>query len=141
MMKHRDPKLLSKLSGFSLIEVIIALAIVVTVGTSIMSLGTSLLQTSNRSTAKWEHGIEIGCALVQAHKQEFFKDTNQHALESSLRSAITYQAHKIDGASKLKDIPSLVREEIDLSWSDAWRKRNIKIIAFKYVQPPQEQKS
>ena len=128
--------------GFTLIEVLISLAITGVVLTPLFMLHEMIMNRVNRSAKEFEYMLLCKNFLFSARQkqepqaQEFSLEKTEIAFDASL----TYALEKgVDPKSSLASIPGLHREIVRVSWTDLQgTKKQDRLVTFVYKTPEQK---
>jgi prepilin-type N-terminal cleavage/methylation domain-containing protein len=128
-------------NGFTLIEVILSLAITGLVLTPVFVIYTTLSQRVTSASRKLDVLIEAKALLIEAHqKQE--PDAQEFKLEKPIAefdATVKYQLDKaVDQKSVLASLPGLHREIVIVEWTDLGEKQQERLVTFVYKKPEQK---
>jgi prepilin-type N-terminal cleavage/methylation domain-containing protein len=128
-------------NGFTLIEVILSLAITGLVLTPVFVIYTTLSQRVTSASRKLDVVIEAKALLIEAHqKQE--PDAQEFKLEKPIAefdATVKYQLDKaVDQKSVLASLPGLHREIVIVEWTDLGEKQQERLVTFVYKKPEQK---
>lgn len=122
--------------GFSLIEVLLAVAIVAMVITPIFILQASAARAVGRKAKLYDrivagYSFLIECSFIPKPRENDAKKIDQPVVE------LRYAATEPSGKSTLAEIPHLMVDRVTINWLERTAKKEDKVIAVRY-QPPQE---
>jgi prepilin-type N-terminal cleavage/methylation domain-containing protein len=126
-------------SGFTLIEVMAALAVFALVATPIFLLESFMTQKVATSSRRMERLVEAKNFLCDARiawqKAGGEPQSTQKAFEKK-GLTLRYVPKKVSGSSALKAVYSLYQERVTIEWKDMSGKRIEELISFIMVPPP-----
>ena len=125
--------------GFTLVEVILALAITALVLTPIFIMHAMIFQRVSRSSQDFEVLMYCKNLLYEARqKQEV--DTQEFTLEKGMvdfSGTRTYRLESgVDAKSSLHGIVGLHKESVTLNWTYLGEKKREQLVNFVYKNPP-----
>ena len=126
--------------GFTLIEVIMALAITGLVITPIFILHGTILQRVNRGSIAFDMFLYVKALLVEA-RQKQNPDAQEFTLEKSIAEFNTttkYVLSKIDQKSSLASLVGLHQELVTINWVEQEEKKQETLVTFTYKKPEQK---
>lgn len=128
-------------NGFTLIEVILALAITGVVLTPIFMIHEMIMNRVNRSSKLFEYMLLCKNLLLTARqKQE--PDAQTFSLEKAeidFDATLTYSLEKgVDQKSSLASLSGLHKEVVTVSWTDQDIKKQDRLVTFVYKTPEQK---
>jgi len=128
-------------NGFTLIEVILALAITGLVLTPVFIIYTTILQRVTKASKQLNMILYCKELLGQARqKQE--PDAQEFKLEKPVAefdATVKYELNKsIDQKSALASLPGLHREVVTIDWTDLGEKQQERLVTFVYKKPEQK---
>lgn len=128
-------------NGFTLIEVILALAITGVVLTPIFMLHEMVMNRVNRSSKLFECMLLCKNLLFTARqKQE--ADAQTFSLEKAeidFDATVAYSLEKgVDQKSSLASLSGLHKEVVTVSWTDQGIKKQDRLVTFMYKTPEQK---
>lgn len=124
-------------TGFTIIEVLLALAIVAMVLTPIFILQAGAAQTVSRRSKAYDRFVAAYSFLVSS---AFVPEPKEQATKqiTNLRVELNYESKKITANSTLKDIPQLQMNTVSMQWQERNRKKEDKIVAITFKQEEKE---
>jgi len=123
-------------NGFTLFEVMIALAIMGSAVTVILTLASALFKTSTKSTRAVERIIDMKNMLLEVHEKPQTAHTQQRGIPVN---TLEYTEKPVADKSAFKGIKNIVREQIQAQWNDKGAQRTDSLVFFLYK--PEKQKS
>jgi len=128
-------------NGFTLIEVIISLAITGVILTPVFMMHEMIMNRVNRSSKVFEYMLLCKNLLFSA-RQKQDPDAQEFSLERAeiaFDATLTYALEKgIDQKSSLASLPGLHREVVTVSWTDQDAKKQDRLVTFVYKTPPEK---
>ena len=128
-------------NGFTLIEVILALAITGVALTPMFMIHEMIMNRVNRSSNLFEYMLLCKNFLLNARqKQE--PDAQTFSLEKAeidFDATVTYSLEKgVDQKSSLASLSGLHKEMVTVSWTDQDVKKQDRLVTFVYKTPEQK---
>lgn len=127
--------------GFTLIEVLISLAITGVMLTPIFMLHEMIMNRVNRSSKAFEY-ILLGKNMLFSARQKQAPEAQDFSLtkeDIAFDATVTYALEKgVDQKSSLALLPGLHREVVTVSWTDQGTKKQDRLITFIYKTPEQK---
>jgi len=127
--------------GFTLVEVIISLAITALVLTPIFIMHGMIFQRVNRGANAFDTILYCKELLIEA-RQKQDPDAQEFTLDKQipyLHASCTYSLDKsIDQKSSLASLPGLHKETITINWTEQEEKKQERLITFIYKKPEQK---
>lgn len=114
-------------SGFTLVEVLIALVLISVVSIALLNLEGGLLQSTYRARNVLERILLLDTFLQQQHKDilEGKTPTKEQTVEDP-PTKITYTTSAIAGGSALSKIENIVLETVQAQWTDfGWQRTEL----------------
>ncbi|HEX2978415.1 MAG TPA: prepilin-type N-terminal cleavage/methylation domain-containing protein [Candidatus Babeliales bacterium] len=145
MMHLANHNTQSKRTGFSLIEVMLALFIVGSVLTSIFLLQQRITDSVTSYATSWQSIILMKKRMEQAvfdrAKEGLYGPASKKSKETvgTPPVTITYELKKPQKSSPLEKFPSIMIESLRAQWDEWYGKREEKMISFLYK--PEQKKS
>ena len=128
-------------SGFTLIEVMLALMIVAFALTPVFSLLTTVMQRVRSSAVKYSWIVMAKNVLYEAHqKQDPTAQTfSLEKQEIDFDGMLTYSLEKeVNQKSSLKGLQGLHPEKVVISWTELGQKKRQQLVSFVYKKPEQK---
>ncbi|HLW72938.1 MAG TPA: prepilin-type N-terminal cleavage/methylation domain-containing protein [Candidatus Babeliales bacterium] len=130
--------------GFTLIEVIISLAITGTVLTPVFMMHEIILNLVSRSSRAFDYLLLCQNLLYEARqKQE--PDAQQFLLDKTnveFDATLTYSLEKgVDQKSSLASLQGLHKEQVTVFWTELDKKKQERLVTFVYKKPEQKKSS
>lgn len=130
-------------SGFTIVEVIIAMAITALSLTPIFVMHGMILERVSRGATTFEIILECKALLVEA-RQKQDPDAQEFSLEKpvvELDATRRYELDKsVDQKSSLATVAGLHRESVIMHWTRDGQKKQERLVTFVYKKPEQKQK-
>lgn len=132
MIRYVDHK-----SGFSLIEVLIALAIAGTILVAFFGTQSQLLRSVMRSVHEVQATLAMENYLVESHIQHYEAQDKQQTqnIDDPMRGKLSYRITKIPTQSSLHAVRDLMIERVEVNWKDGAATRQRHIISLLYKVP------
>ncbi len=127
--------------GFTLIEVLISLAITGVILTPIFMLHEMIMNRVNRSSKTFEYMLLCKNLLFSARQKQDpeAQDFSVEKAEIAFDATLTYTLEKgVDQKSSLASLPGLHKEVVTVSWTDLGTKKQDRLITFIYKTPPEK---
>jgi prepilin-type N-terminal cleavage/methylation domain-containing protein len=128
-------------NGFTLIEVIISLAIVGVILTPVFMLHEMIMNRVNRSAKEFEYMLLCKNLLFSA-RQKQTPQAQEFLLEKAeidFNATLTYALEKgVNQKSSLASLVGLHREIVTVSWTDLGTKKQDRLVTFIYKTPEQK---
>ena len=127
--------------GFTLIEVIMALAITALVLTPIFILHGTIMQRVNRGSIAFDMILYGKALLIEARQkqdpeaQEFTLDKKFNEYEATGKYTLD---KSVDQKSSLASLPGLHRELTTVNWVEQGEKKQERLVTFVYKKPEQK---
>jgi len=123
-------------SGFSLIEVLVALAIVSIVTVAIFIAQANFLKTARTTAQEIQIVAEMKNFFIEAEKRRYTQNDKKQEkkIESIFDGRLIYSSAKTKSKS-LKDVPGIIIERIDATWLDGSIERKKTLVKYTYVMP------
>jgi prepilin-type N-terminal cleavage/methylation domain-containing protein len=128
-------------NGFTLIEVIMALAITALVLTPIFILHGTILQRVNRGSIAFDMILYCKELLVEARQkqdpdaQEFTLDKSHAEFGATCKYALDKTVHQ---KSSFASLPGLHKESVTVNWTEQEQKKQERLVTFMYKKPEQK---
>lgn len=116
--------------GFTLFEVMIALAVMGSAVTVILTLVSALFTTSTKSAHAAVHITAMKNMLYEVHENPLMRHTQEKNLVPAV--TLTYKEKPLSGKSVFKGIKNLVIEQVTAQWYDKGVQRTDSIVFFLY---------
>lgn len=136
MRLFNNPK---HLPAFTLAEVMIALFMLGTVISAVISLQTTTLYSLSRTSAKLINIIDLSSFFVRVHMQQSTGKEVKTLKEQKEGVTFEYEQKKINPQSTLKNFDAIIIEQLQAVWKDREYNRKETIIICRY-EPKKEQK-
>jgi prepilin-type N-terminal cleavage/methylation domain-containing protein len=130
-------------SGFTLVEVMLAMMIAGMVLTPIFLMYSTIMQRVNKSSRGYEMLLLCTNFLHEARqKQESAaQDFSLEKKEIDFDATLTYSLGKgVPQTSSLKSLQGLHQEVVTISWQENGQKKQDQLVAFVYKTPEQKKK-
>ena len=128
-------------NGFTLIEVIISLAITGAVLTPIFMMHEMIMTRVSRSSRAFDY-ILLGNNLLYEARQKQEPAAQQFTLDKTDADSgakLTYSLEKgIDQKSSLASLQGLHKEFVAVSWTEQDQKKQERLVTFVYKKPEQK---
>ena len=128
-------------NGFTLIEVILSLAITGMMLTPIFMLHEMIMNRVSRSSREFDY-ILLCKNLLFAARQKQDPEVKEFVLdkaETEFDATLTYSLEKgIDPKSSLASLVGLHKELVVVSWTDQDKKKQERLVTFVYKRPEQK---
>lgn len=128
-------------NGFTLIEVIISLAITGAILTPVFMIHEMILNRVSRSSREIDYMILCNNFLYEArqkqepHAQQFVLDK----VDTDFGVSLTYSLEKgVDPKSSLASLSGLHKESVAVSWTEVDQKKQKRLVTFVYKKPEQK---
>jgi prepilin-type N-terminal cleavage/methylation domain-containing protein len=128
-------------NGFTLIEVIISLAITGAILTPVFMIHEMILNRVSRSSRLFDYILLCSNMLYEARqKQE--PDVQQFSLDkvdTDFGVSLTYSLEKgVDQKSSLASVQGLHKEFVTVLWTEVDQKKQERLVTFVYKKPEQK---
>ena len=128
-------------NGFTLIEVVLSLAITGAVLVPVFNIHEMLLNRVSKSSREFDYILLCNNFLYEARQkqdpqaQQFVVDK----VDTTFGVSLTYSLEKgVDPKSSLAAIPGLHKEFVTASWTDVDQKKQERLVTFVYKKPEQK---
>jgi len=128
-------------NGFTLIEVLISLAITGVVLAPVFMLHEMIMNRVNRSSKEFEYML-LGKNFLytarqkqEAQAQEFSLEKTELSGDATLRYSLE---NGVNQKSSLASLPGLHREVVAVSWTELGNKKQDRLVTFVYKTPPEK---
>lgn len=126
--------------GFTLIEVLLALAIIGMVLTPIFMIQQMVLRRSSSSAQLFSRLIQAKDFLID-QQFENMQETKEVTAEKKITNpitALTFNSRKVPENSALKKFKHIMIDSVTMQWTEQNKKRQEKLVTFSFK--PEEQK-
>lgn len=130
----------NKISGFTFIEVMIAITVFALLATTLLSLQGNLLKRAIRNFSSWHAVITLKNSLYEGKQNQWFRDNNFHTQEK-LPYTTTYQIRAISEKSALKHIKNLRAVQATATWKTFGFDRREQFVSYICVPDVSEEKT
>jgi prepilin-type N-terminal cleavage/methylation domain-containing protein len=124
-----------KQSGFTLVEIILALFVMASLLSSILNL-QDIVFSSVVSSSRRLHRVFMMEYFVFSREQDEDKKTID-----SPPTEIAYEEKKVDEKSSLIKLQNMVKRKVSASWKDGTKQRDYALIDFMYKKPETKDKN
>lgn len=128
-------------NGFTLIEVIISLAITGVILTPVFMLHEMIMNRVNHSSKTFEYLLLCKNFLFSSRQKQEpeAQEFSAEKVEIDVGATLTYALEKsVDQKSSLASLPGLHKEMVTVSWMDQDKKKQERLITFVYKTPEQK---
>lgn len=131
-MRHANHK-----SGFSLIEVLVALAIAGIMLVAYLGMQSRLLHTVVQSVHEIQATNVVSNYLAQAQKDRFESSDKSQTQDVTIPipAKMTYKVVQIADTSSLKRIHNIRIERGEIVWKEGNKERKRQLVQCRYIEP------
>lgn len=123
-------------SGFTLIEAMLAIALIGIVMTPILITQGSVVQAVSRISMRLQRIFFAQNFFIEAQAEA--DDERKFALDRKVDFPVTrlaFERKPVDGKSSLSKINNLIMDRIEASWTDENKQQKEVLVQFKYIKP------
>lgn len=122
-------------NGFTLFEVMIALAVIGVTVPALLTLSGALFKRVTKTRFSFEHVVALKNMLVEAQEKEWQQQKTAKKHDDALGD-FTYTVKKIPEKSALASIKNLIIEQVEVQWHNSNNMHTDSLIYIAYKPEP-----